>query len=128
MATPDWTEAERILPAEFESELIAKSEIVEEKKSARKTQKIDNNIEAQKKVVEISGPKWQSLLQRAQEKGLLTEKETGILQIAAQISGKIPSEKQSMVLVGLLEKAKQEGIVVNESRVLHPAVGLCQRL
>lgn len=107
-------ELERILPAEFKSELISKSEIVEEKKSARKTQKIDNGIEAQKKVLEIAGPKWQSLLQRAQEKGLLTAKETGILQIAAQIPGKIPSEKQSMVLVGFLEKAEQEGIVLNE--------------
>lgn len=107
-------ELERILPAGFKSELISKSEIVEEKKSARKTQKIDNGIEAQKKVLEIAGPKWQSLLQRAQEKGLLTAKETGILQIAAQIPGKIPSEKKSMVLVGLLEKAEQEGIVVNE--------------
>lgn len=65
-------------------------------------------------MLEIAGPKWQSLLQRAQEKGLLTAKETGILQIAAQIPGKIPSEKQSMVLVGLLEKAEREGIVMNE--------------
>ncbi len=107
-------ELERILPAEFESEMISKSEIVKEKKSARKTQKIDNGIEAQRKVLEISGPKWRNLLQRAQEKGLLTAKETGILQIAAQIPGKFPSEKQSMILVGLLEKAEQEGIVVNE--------------
>ena len=65
-------------------------------------------------MLEIAGPKWQSLLQRAQEKGLLTAKETGVLQIAAQIPKKIPSEKQSMVLVDLLEKAEQEGIVVNE--------------
>ena len=65
-------------------------------------------------MLKIAGSKWQSLLQRAQEKGLLTAKETGILQIATQIPKKIPSEKQSMVLVGLLEKAEQEGIVVNE--------------
>ena len=88
--------------------------MLKKKRSARKTQKIDNGIEAQKKVLEIAGPKWQSLLQRAQEKGLLSAKETGILQTAAQIPKKIPSEKQSMVLIDLLEKVEQEGIIVNE--------------
>ena len=107
-------ELDQILPKEFKSELVSKSAIVEEKKSARQTQKIDNGIEAQRLVMNIPGQEWQSLLQRAREKGLLTQKETGILRIAAQIPRKVPSEKQSMILVGLLEKAEQEGIVVNE--------------
>ena len=107
-------EFNRILPKEFKAELISRSEIVEEKKSARQTQKIDNGIGAQMKVMSIPGPEWQSLLQRAQQKGLLTQKEAGILRIAAQIPAKIPSEKQSVILVGLLDKVEQEGIVVNE--------------
>ena len=107
-------ELDHILPGEFKAGLVSRSKMVEEKKAARQTQKIDNGIEAQKMVMSISGPKWQSLLQRAQQKGLLTQKETGILRIAAQIPGKVPSEKQSMVLVDVLEKAEEEGIVVNE--------------
>lgn len=107
-------ELERILPAEFKSQLISKSAIVEVMKSAQETQRIDNGIEIQKKVLEISGSKWRDILQRTQEKGLLTPKEFEILKIAAQIPKKIPSEKQCVVLVSLLEKAEQEGIVVNE--------------
>ena len=103
-----------ILPDGFKAELISKNELVEEKKSAYKTQKIDNGIEAQRKVMEITGTKWKSLMQRAQEKGLLTPKETDILHVAAQIPKKIPSEKQSMILIDLLEKAEQEGIIVNK--------------
>ena len=106
-------ELDLILPNEFKASLVSKSKLVEEKKAARQTQKIDNGIEAQKTVMSISGPKWQGLLQTAKKKGLLTEKETGILRIAAQIPRKVPSEKQSMILIDLLEKAKEEGIVVS---------------
>ena len=104
---------DRILSDDFKSELTSKSQIVEEKKSARKTQKMDNGIEAQRKAIEISGAKWRNLLLRAREKGLLTQKEAGILQIAAQIPGKIPSEKQSIVLIRILEKLSSEGIGIN---------------
>jgi len=107
-------ELDQLLSKEFKRELISKNKVVEEKKSARKTQKIDNGIEAQKLVMSISGKEWQSLMQRTQEKGLLTPKESGILRIAAQIPGKVPSEKQCMVLVDLLTRAEQEGILVNE--------------
>ncbi|SFK64797.1 AIPR protein [Nitrosomonas aestuarii] len=107
-------ELDRILPDSFKAELVEQDQVAEEKKSARQTQKIDNGIEAQKKVMEISGSEWQKLLNQGQQKGLLSPKETGILQIAAQIPRKIPSEKQSMVLVEFLNKAEQEGIVVNE--------------
>ncbi len=107
-------ELDRLLPKKFGSELISRTEVAEEKRSARKTQKIDNGIEAQKQVLKISGAKWKSLLHRARGEGLLTPKETGILQIAAQIPRKIPSEKQSIILVGLLGKVEQEGIVVSE--------------
>lgn len=107
-------ELDLILPIEFKASLISKSKLVEEKKAAQQTQKIDNGIEAQKMVISISGPKWQDFLQTAKKKGLLTQKETGILGIAAQIPRKVPSGKQSMILIDLLEKAKEEGIVVNE--------------
>ncbi len=103
---------DKLLPGAFKDSLIDKDLVVEEKKTAKKVQKIDDGIEAQRKVMEISGIKWQALLEQCREKGILTSKEAGILQIAAQIPRKIPSEKQSVVLVGLLEKALQEGIKV----------------
>jgi hypothetical protein len=43
---------------------------------------------------------------------LLTPKESGILQTATQIPAKIPSEKQCLILLDVLEKAHSEGILV----------------
>ncbi|PCJ22647.1 MAG: AIPR family protein [SAR86 cluster bacterium] len=106
-------ELDKILPDAFKVSLVDKDLILEEKKSAKKVQKIDDGIEAQRKVMEITGPKWRSLLEQCDQRGVLTPKEAGILQIAAQIPRKIPSEKQCAVLVEVLEKAEQEGIVVN---------------
>ena len=107
-------ELDKILPDDFKANLIEKDRVIEEKKIAKKVQKIDDGIEAQRKVMEISGPTWKVLLEQCGQKGILTPKETGIMQIAAQIPRKIPSEKQSMILVELLDKAEQEGIAANE--------------
>ncbi|MCY3725683.1 MAG: AIPR family protein [Rhodobacteraceae bacterium] len=107
-------ELDYILPKSFQSELLDKWQLVDEQKSAKKTQKIDNGIEAQRKILEISATKWEKLLNRGQQRRLFTPKETNLLQIAIKIPNKIPSEKQSLVLVGILDKAEQEGIVVNE--------------
>ena len=105
-------ELENALTNEFKEELVPRSEIVEAEKTARKTQKMDNGIEAQRKVVEISGPKWHKLSQQGEKAGLLSPKELGILRTATQIPRKIPSDKQSIILIELLERLEQEGIVV----------------
>ena len=99
-----------MLPDEFKAGLIDMDMVFEEKKTAQKIQKIDDGIEAQRKVMEISGPVWKSLMDQCRQKGILTPKEAGILHIASQIPGKIPTEKQSIVLVELLDKAQMEGI------------------
>ena len=103
-----------LLPEIFKARLITKDLIAEENSSARKVQKMDNGIEAQRKVMAISGTKWKFMLDSCAEKRIFSPKEVGILQIAVQIPRKIPSEKQSMILVGLLEKAEQEGIVLDK--------------
>lgn len=44
-------------------------------------------------------------------KSIITPKELGILAIAAQIPNKIPTEKQSIILLEIYEKALEEGFV-----------------
>jgi hypothetical protein len=103
---------EDILSQSFKDSLVSKEAIQNEKKQARKVQKMDDGIEAQKKVLEIPAIKWKDLLQQCRSKGLLSQKETGIINIAIQLPNKIPTEKQSLVLVDLLERANREGIAV----------------
>lgn len=102
------------LPSEFKDNLISKDVVKNEKKEARKVQKIDDGIEAQRKVLAISGPQWRTILRKCDQKGILTEKEAGIMKLASQIPNKIPSEKQSAVLIEVLEKAELEGIAPND--------------
>lgn len=97
---------------QFWDSLVSKDVLAAKEKSARKTQKIDDGIEAQKKVLEIPAEKWRKVRLAGQEKSLFSSKEVGILQVAERIPTKIPSEKQSKILIEVLEKAELEGIKV----------------
>lgn len=104
-----------ILPEEFFDELLTQEQQSTERKDAKATQKIDNGIDAQRRVIEIPSAHWRSILQELSRRRLLTEKETGVLQIAIQIPVKIPSEKQSIILLDVLEKARQEGMPAGQA-------------
>ena len=101
-----------LLPNQFFTELKSSEEAEYESKSAVKTQRILNGIEAQKAVCGILAETWNDILSRGKGKGLYSPKEVGILQIAAQIPNKIPTEKQAFVLLDILEKARIEAIYV----------------
>ncbi len=92
-------ELKSLLPKPFLNGLVDKENIVEEVKSAAKVQKIDNGIEAQKKVMGIPAAKWQQIMVDGNRKNIFSPMETGILQVASQIPAKIPSEKQSIILI-----------------------------
>jgi hypothetical protein len=99
-----------LLPEEFDSECLSRDEHLIEKRSARNTQKLDNGIEAQTRILAIPAPKWTIVHDALAAKRLLTPKEIGILKIAMQMPAKIPTEKQCAVLLDTLGKARSEGI------------------
>ena len=103
-------ELESLLPKPFLSSLVGKEDIVDEVKSAAKVQKIDNGIEAQKKVMSIPAAKWRQIMADGNKKNLFSPMEIGILQVASKIPAKIPSEKQSVILIDVLAKATLEGV------------------
>lgn len=104
-------ELEKELPDGFWKELVSLEEQKTEQATAKKTQKIDDGITAQKQVFDVPPDKWTLILEEGIRKKFLTPKEVGILRIAQQIPAKIPTEKQSLVLVDVLQKAEEEGIV-----------------
>jgi hypothetical protein len=105
-------EIEASLPDEFWGELISADEVAADAQSAKRTQKIDNGIDAQKQVLNIPALQWAYLSSVLSKKQLVTPKEVGVLSIATQIPKKIPTEKQSLVLLDILSKARAEGIEV----------------
>lgn len=102
-----------LLDDAFWSGLISADNNREEAKTARQTQKIDNGIEAQKRVFDTPAAHWSKILREAGLRKLLTPKDIGILKIAEQIPAKVPTERQSAVLVQLLDRAQQEGILLD---------------
>jgi hypothetical protein len=115
-----WTQlveqADRIsgfLPERFWSGLVSAEDNRHEAKISRKTQKIDNGIDVQKKVLAVSPQKWAEILKEGMRRKFLTPKEVDILQIARQMPAKIPTERQSAVLAGVLQKATIEGLLLD---------------
>jgi len=100
-----------LLAKSFWSTLTSSEENRHEEKTARQVQKIDNGVDAQKKVFEIPVSCWSLILKEGLSRQILTPKEMDILRIAERIPAKVPSARQSAVLVDILKKAKQEGIV-----------------
>ncbi len=100
------------LPRTFFDELVSESDAQDKARTAAKTQKIYNGIEAQKAVLAVPASAWAQILRDGKAKRLFSPKEISILEIAAQIPAKIPSEKQSQVLMSILEKAKSEAIYI----------------
>jgi hypothetical protein len=99
------------LPEKFWNGLASIEDNVQEAKTARQNQKVENGIEVQKQVFEIPPAKWSEIHRKAASRNLLTPKEMDIIRIAEQMPSKIPTERQSAVLVEILGKARQEGIV-----------------
>lgn len=100
-----------LLPEAFWTGLASAEDNRHEAKTARQTQKIDNGIEVQRQVFEVSPAQWSAILREGSNRRLLTPKEMGILQIAAQMPAKIPTERQSAILLEVLGRLRQEGII-----------------
>jgi hypothetical protein len=105
-------EFEAVLSEEFLDELLSADETTDQTKTARQTQKIDNGIEAQRQVLGIAADEWAKVHQTLSTKRLLSTKEAGVLRIAMQMPSKLPTEKQCIVLLETIEKARLEGVVV----------------
>lgn len=100
-----------VLPEAFSTICGSAEDRRDQGRTARQTQKIDNGIEAQKLVFAVPAAHWSRILNEEVTRSNLSVKELGILKIAQQIPSKIPTEKQSAVLIDILGRARLEGIV-----------------
>lgn len=90
---------------------------VSEGRVAASHQKMMNNIEKQKYVIETGCEYWKALAKWILEKKQsISDKESNILALACQFdrTGKIPSEKQCLVLLQLEDRMKQEGFFIEQ--------------
>lgn len=93
----------------FVKELVGATEAAEEKKDARKGQKLENNASAMIQVAEYGIDKWKTLLAWGIQNRIFTPQEISFLKVAiAMETGKLPSEKQCSRILQILNKAREE--------------------
>ena len=91
-----------VLPQEFLDSMISVEAVQNEIKTAQNVQKIDDGIYAQQRVLKIDVQVWESLERCLHEDDAATSKLISLIRTAKQ-STKVPSEKQSEILSGLLD-------------------------
>lgn len=96
-------------PADWLDTLLTGDEQKETKRYAVKDQRMLNGIEAQTAVVKAGADFWRNARAWGAEKQLLTTTESGILDVAASVPAKIPSEKQCIRAIETLRKLHLEG-------------------
>lgn len=98
---------EELLLQGFKDSLVSKDTVQSEKKQARKVQKMDDGIGAQSKVIATPKEQWLRLINENITREVLTKKDLDLIKIASQIPKKIPTEKQSILLVDILSKLEE---------------------
>lgn len=94
-------------------ELIDKEEIKEDGKEAKKLQRIDNGIEAQKLIFKIAElGKWCEIKKFGIENQMLTEYEIGLIDIACSIPERVPSEKQALKIINAYHNLEEIGLTI----------------
>jgi hypothetical protein len=73
-----------------------------------------SGIVAQTRVVELGGAFWSRLRVWATPNRAFTAKDDGILKACSQTESRLPSERQCVLAIAVLERARQEGYVDDE--------------
>jgi hypothetical protein len=106
-------ELEIDLPNNFFNELLDKQDIEIDIKEAKKVQRIDNGIEAQKLVFKIAEQgRWCEIKKFGIENEMLTQQEISLFDIACTIPNKMPSEKQSLLIINALHNLEEIGLLI----------------
>lgn len=104
-------------PQALIDEFITKEDQRESNKTAVKDQKMLNGIDAQMAVVRAGGSLWRSVKEWGADKRLLSTTEVGILEVAASVPVRMPSEKQCLRVIETLRKLHAEGCQIGRDIV-----------
>lgn len=98
----------------FDEFLIAPEEAKAAARDGRRDEAMVSGIEAQAKVIELGGAFWGRLREWAAPNRSFSLKDDGILKACSQQDRRLPSEKQCILAVEILGRARDEGYVDDE--------------
>ena len=96
-------------PAALANDLTSAEDRRSAHNQGRRGQKMLNGIQAQMAVVEAGAGFWTEVLAWGREQELLTAKELGVVGAATQLPTRLPSEAQSVKIMGVLAKLREAG-------------------
>jgi hypothetical protein len=96
-------------PPGLRKDILTSSEEKSIKRAAVKDQKVLNEVQALKVVVEAGNATWRGAKAWGEERALLSEKQSGILEAACAMPSRLPSEKQCLVILEILRFLRTEG-------------------
>ena len=99
------------IPENLKDELISTQEVKTDQKEAKKVQRIDNGIEAQKLVFELfTRNKWSDIKQFGIENDVLTLQENSLLDKANNYAKTTPTDKEAIIIINILYELKNIGL------------------
>jgi hypothetical protein len=99
---------------ELADHLIDPDEARAVQRDGRREEAMVSGIEAQTKVIELGGAFWGRLRQWAAPNRTFSMKDDGILKACSQLERRLPSERQCVLAVAILDRAREEGYVDDE--------------
>ena len=97
---------------DLEGELLDAEEVSDKKKGAERIQKIDDGIMSQQYVLAKGAEYWKRVAEYGLDRACLSPKEMSIIAIACQIPSKLPTERQSDVVLQIEKRVIEEGFFV----------------
>jgi hypothetical protein len=94
---------------EFMNCLVEPEQARAVQRDGRREEELISGIEAQTSVIEAGSEFWNRLREWGRGKKIFSPKEDGILKVCGLFPSKLPSEKQSVIALDLLERAREEG-------------------
>ena len=107
-----WSRVSRLdiaWPPSLDGELLSSGDRTDARREAARDQRVLNGIEAQTIVVQAGAGFWNEVKEWGASKGLLSPDDTGILEAACSLPPKIPSERQSLRTMEILQRLIEEG-------------------
>lgn len=114
---PCWRAIEELdinWPSSLATVLIGHAELRQREVDGLKEQKVLNGIEAQTAVVNAGAGVWKAVRDWAIQNKMLSGKELEVLALAA-MPNKVPSDKQSLLIMAALAKLRREGCPLGPS-------------
>ena len=107
-----WSKVKRLQvdwPRALRADLVGLDERTEDVRAAKKDQQMLNGIEAQVAVVEAGPAFWSEVKSWGMSKRLLSPADQQILDVAIAFPAKIPTEKQSLRIIEIFRRLREEG-------------------